>query len=64
MEVIRFYYALSTDLAQVMFRGLLQTSIRYVFDPTLSGLREVNGKRRMVIARSKHMSDSDCWILG
>ena len=64
MEVIRFYYALSTDLAQVMFRGLLQTSVRDVFDPTLSGSLEINGKRRMVIARSKHMSDNDCWILG
>jgi hypothetical protein len=65
MEVIRFYYVPSTALAHVMFRGLLQpTSIRKVLNPVISGLLDVDGKRRMVIARSMYMSNNDCVILG
>jgi hypothetical protein len=61
-EAIRFYYARSTDLANVMFNGLLQHSPEDVYDAALSG--KLENSERMVVSRTSWIADNDCWILG
>jgi len=60
-EVIRFYYALSSDLAHVMFSGMLQMSPENVYG-MLSG--KLKNTQRMVVARPRWLADNDCWIIG
>ncbi len=60
-EAIRFYYARSTDLANVMFNGMLQHSPEDVYDAALSGKLDQSG--RMVVSRTSWLADNDCWII-
>lgn len=61
-EAIRFYYALSSDLAHVMFSGMLQMSPEDVYGIESSGMLE--NSQRMVVARTRWLADNDCWIIG
>lgn len=61
-EAIRFYYALSSDLAHVMFSGLLRLSPESVYDIQVSG--KLENTERMVVSRVQWLADNDCWIIG
>lgn len=62
-EAIRFYYAPSTDLAHVMFSGVLQQDRSHVIDPDYSGSAD-GTNRRMVVALRQWLADADAWIIG
>lgn len=61
-EAIRFYYAVSTDLAHITFSGALQHSPNDVYDASITGmLRE---RSRMVVRLRQWLADDDAWIIG
>lgn len=61
IEVIRFYYAVSSDLAHIMFDGTLQQDLGRVIDPSVSGGED--GKR-MVLRLRNWLADDDAWVIG
>lgn len=61
-EAIRFYYAVSTDLAHVIFNGALQLHRNSVIDTALSGM--LSDRDRMVLKLRQWLADDDGWIIG
>lgn len=61
-EAIRFYYAVSTDLAHVTFNGALQLHRNSVIDTALSGM--LADRDRMVLKLRQWLADDDGWIIG
>lgn len=62
VEAIRFYYAVSTDLAHITFSGGLRISPNEIYDPSFTGLLRDRG--RMVVRLRQWLSDDDGWIIG
>lgn len=61
-EAIRFYYAVSTDLAHITFSGGLQRSPNDIYDASLTGM--LCERSRMVVRLREWLSDDDAWIIG
>lgn len=62
IEVIRFYYAVSTDLAHIAFNGAFQLHLNHVIDESVSGL--LRGSDRMVLRLRQWLADDDGWVIG
>ncbi|TDF42369.1 hypothetical protein EYS14_05985 [Alteromonadaceae bacterium M269] len=62
MELARFYYTVSTDLAQTIFSGALQHNISSVVNTERTGL--ITDEKRCVIGLRQHYSNEDGWVLG
>ena len=62
IEAIRFYYAVSTDMAHVVFNGAFQLHRNSVIDAENSGMLE--GAQRMVLRLRQWLADDDGWIIG
>ncbi|WP_127025288.1 hypothetical protein [Rheinheimera mangrovi] len=60
-ELVRFYYAVSTDLANVIFSGALKHDIDSVLNTENTWLEPEND--RAVIGLRQRFSDEDGWIL-
>ena len=60
IEVIRFYYSLSSRLARVLFNGTFVHNLRELYIPEKSILHS-NGECDLM--RGKYFSDADGWIL-
>lgn len=61
-EAIRFYYAVSTDLAHITFSGALRLDRDSVIDSSMSGM--LRDHDRMVLKLRKWVADDDGWIIG
>ena len=61
-EAIRFYYAVSTDLAHITFSGALHLYRDSVIDRSMSGM--LSNHDRMVLKLRKWVADDDGWIIG
>ncbi|PPU93327.1 hypothetical protein XalbCFBP2523_07625 [Xanthomonas albilineans] len=62
IEAIRFYYAVSTDLAHAVFSGAFQLHLHTLIDTDVSGpLRDSN---RMVVRLRQWLADDDGWVIG
>lgn len=61
-EAIRFYYAVSTDLAHVVFNGALQLDRNSVIDISFSGM--LRDTEQMVLRLRQWLADDDGWIIG
>ncbi|MGH8075708.1 MAG: hypothetical protein ACREPE_00065 [Lysobacter sp.] len=62
IEAIRFYYAVSTDLAHIAFNGAFQLHLNHVIDDSASGL--LRGSDRMVLRLRQWLADDDGWVIG
>lgn len=62
IEAIRFYYAVSTDLAHIAFNGAYQLHLNDVIDDSASGL--LRGSDRMVLHLRQWLADDDGWVIG
>ncbi|WDE03863.1 hypothetical protein SG34_021170 [Thalassomonas viridans] len=62
LELIRFYYAVSTDMAHTIFSGNLKHDISAVINPEKSG--SIPEESRCILGIRKHYSDEDGWVLG
>jgi hypothetical protein len=60
-EAVRFYYAVSSDLAHVVFNGALRFNRNSVIDEAMS--RMLTDIRRMVLAVRQWLADDDGWII-
>ncbi|WP_144406604.1 hypothetical protein [Xanthomonas oryzae] len=61
-EAIRFYYAVSTDLAHIVFSGGFQLDLSHIINTDDFGM--VPGTERMYLKRRRWLSDADGWIIG
>lgn len=61
-EAIRFYYAVSTDLAQITFNGSVQHNLNSIIDTDVSGL--LADSSRMVLRLRQWLADDDGWVIG
>lgn len=61
-EAIRFYYAVSTDLAHIVFSGGFQLDLDSIINTADFGM--VPGTQRMYLKRRRWLSDADGWIIG
>lgn len=62
IEAIRFYYAVSTDLAHAVFSGAFQLHLNTLVDPDFSG--PLRGSNRMVVRLRQWLADDDAWVIG
>ncbi|MDO6426566.1 hypothetical protein Q4489_06045 [Thalassotalea sp. 1_MG-2023] len=62
MELIRFYYAVSTDMAHVIFSGDLKHQPRNILNPEKCGFLEEED--RCILHLRQHLSDEDGWVIG
>lgn len=63
-ELIRFYYARSSDLARAIFNGVFTHDANSIYNPDATGPMTIAGKRRMVVRRRKEFENADCWVIG
>lgn len=61
MELIRFYYAVSTDLAHAIFSGALKHDINSILNMENTG--NDPSEDRAIIGLRQHLTDEDGWIL-
>lgn len=61
-EAIRFYYAVSTDLAHIVFSGGFHLDLNRIINTADFGI--VPGTERMYIKRRRWLADADGWIIG
>jgi len=62
MEIIRFYYAVSTNLAHTIFSGAIKHDISSVVNLDRTGL--IESENRCVLGLRQHYSNEDGWVLG
>tara|TARA_Y100000052_G_C2954173_1_gene89157 strand:+ start:328 stop:1368 length:1041 start_codon:yes stop_codon:yes gene_type:complete len=62
MELIRFYYAVSTDMAHVVFSGDLNHQPNNVVNPEKCGFDEE--ENRCILHLRQHLSDENGWFIG
>lgn len=62
MELIRFYYAVSTDMAHVVFSGDLKHAPSNVVNPERCGF--IAEENRCVLHLRQHLTDQDGWVIG
>ncbi len=61
-EIIRFYYAVSNDLAKAIFAGDFRHDLGSVVNPAECGFNKQ--KKHCHIKLRKEFADSDAWIIG
>ena len=62
MELIRFYYAVSTDMAHVIFSGDLKHQPNNILNPKKCGFLEE--ENRCILHLRQHLSNEDGWVIG
>ena len=62
IEIIRFYYALSTHLSHAVFSGAFKHNIESIINSANSG--NINEESRCVLHLRKHITDEEGWIIG
>jgi hypothetical protein len=62
MELIRFYYATSTDMAHLLFSGKFQDDLNSIINPEKSYFEEVD--QHCYLRLRKNYSDEDAKIIG
>ncbi|MDN3432566.1 MULTISPECIES: hypothetical protein [unclassified Pseudoalteromonas] len=62
MELIRFYYAVSTDTSHIVFSGDLKHQPQNVINTKKCGFDE--GEKRCILHLRQYLSDEDGWIIG
>lgn len=61
-EAVRFYYAVSTDLAHIVFGGGFQLDLNRIINTDDFGM--AHGTQRMYLKRRRWLSNEDGWIIG
>lgn len=61
-EIIRFYYATSSDLAKAIFAGDFRHDLSSIINPDECGFLE--GEGRCILKLRKDFADSDAWVIG
>ncbi|WP_233862014.1 hypothetical protein [Paraburkholderia adhaesiva] len=61
-EIVRFYYATSTDLAHALFAGAFRHDLNSLINAEESGY--VSAEDRCVLKLRQHLEDEDGWITG
>lgn len=61
-EIIRFYYATSTDLAKAIFSGDFRHELGSIVNPAECGY--IEQEKRCVLKLRKEFADADAWIIG
>lgn len=64
IEAIRFYYAVSTDLAHIAFNGAFQLHLNGIVDVESSINGPLRGSDRMVLRLRQWLADDDGWVIG
>ena len=62
IEVIRFYYALSTHLSHAVFSGAFKHNIESIINSANSG--NIDEESRCILHLRKHITDEEGWIIG
>ncbi len=62
IEVIRFYYALSTHLSHAVFSGAFKHNINSLINPQNSGY--IKEESRCILHLRKHITDEEGWVIG
>lgn len=62
IEVIRFYYALSTHLSHAVFNGSFKHNLSSLINVNNSGV--IEDESRCVLHLRKHISDEEGWVIG
>jgi hypothetical protein len=62
IEIIRFYYALSTHLSHAVFSGAFKHNINSLINPENSG--NIEEESRCILHLRKHISDEEGWVIG
>jgi hypothetical protein len=62
MELIRFYYAVSTDMAHIIFSGDLKHQPNNILNPEKCGFLEE--ENRCILHLRQHLSNEDGWVIG
>ncbi len=62
IEVIRFYYALSTHLSHAVFSGAFKHNLNSLINPEHSG--NIKKESRCILHLRKHISDEEGWVIG
>ena len=62
IEVIRFYYALSTHLSHAVFSGAFKHNLNSIINPENSG--NIEEESRCILHLRKHISDEEGWVIG
>ncbi len=61
-EIIRFYYATSTDMAHALFYGDLKHDLNSIVNEKKSGINKK--QKRCFLKLRQHFSDNDAWTIG
>lgn len=61
-EIIRFYYATSSDLAKAVFAGDFRHELNSIVNPDACGF--IEQERRCILKLRKTFADADAWIIG
>ncbi|MBV1775074.1 hypothetical protein KSF73_05025 [Burkholderiaceae bacterium DAT-1] len=61
-EIIRFYYATSTDLAKAIFAGDFRHELDTIVNPAECGY--IEQEKRCILKLRKEFADADAWIIG
>lgn len=61
-EIIRFYYAISTDMAHALFYGDFEHDRNSIVNEKKSGIDKA--QKRCFLKLRQNFSDSDAWIIG
>ncbi len=61
-ELLRYYYATSTDLALALFAGAFRHELHEIINPNHSGL--VVAEKRCVLHLRQHICNDDGWVIG
>ncbi len=62
IEVIRFYYALSTHLSHAIFSGAFKHNLSSLINSGNSG--NIKEESRCIVHLRKHISDEEGWLIG
>lgn len=62
IEVIRFYYALSTHLSHAVFSGAFKHNLNSLINLEHSG--NIKEESRCILHLRKHISDEEGWVIG
>lgn len=61
IEIIRFYYALSTHLSHAVFSGAFKHNLNSIIKPENSGI--IEAESRCILHLRKHISDEEGWVI-
>ncbi|MFC0154181.1 hypothetical protein ACFFJ4_11305 [Xanthomonas dyei] len=64
IEVIRFYYVVSSDMAHIAFNGTLQLDLDSVINTQSTVDSRLHDSGRMVLHLRQWLADDDAWVIG